>query len=153
MGQDGLLQQVQLVARALVDEVVLGPRHGLVEARGLRLDSPVELLPQEGGAYQIKIDAPEHDRELETKIVVSLPKLEKLGRPFNRPMLAEIASITQGESANTDNLDEIIQKISVLPEPQPAELRTRLWSNPWWGGTILLFLVIYWTGRKLAGLI
>ena len=68
-------------------------------------------------------------------------------------MLAEIASITQGESANTDNLDEIIQKISVLPEPQPAELRTRLWSNSWWGGTILLFLVIYWTGRKLAGLI
>ena len=68
-------------------------------------------------------------------------------------MLAEIASITQGESANTDNLDEIIQKISVLPEPQAAELRTRLWSNPWWGGTILLFLVIYWTGRKLAGLI
>ena len=112
-----------------------------------------EFLPQEGGAYQIKIDSPEHDRELETKIVVSLPKREKLGRPVNRPVLAEIASITQGESANTDNLDEIIQKISVLPEPQPAELRTRLWSNSWWGGTILLFLVIYWTGRKLAGLI
>ena len=112
-----------------------------------------EFLPQEGGAYQIKIDVPEHDRELETKIVVSLPKREKLGRPVNRPVLAEIASITQGESANTDNLDEIIQKISVLPEPQPAELRTRLWSNSWWGGTILLFLVIYWTGRKLAGLI
>lgn len=112
-----------------------------------------EFLPQEGGAYQIKIDSPEHDRELETKIVVSLPKREKLGRPVNRPVLAEIASITQGESANTDNLDEIIQKISVLPEPQPAELRTRLWSNPWWGGTILLFLVIYWTGRKLSGLI
>ena len=112
-----------------------------------------EFLPQEGGAYQIKIDSPEHDRELETKIVVSLPKREKLGRPANRPVLAEIASITQGESANTDNLDEIIQKISVLPEPQPAELRTRLWSNSWWGGTILLFLVIYWTGRKLSGLI
>ena len=112
-----------------------------------------EFLPQEGGAYQIKIDSPEHDRELETKIVVSLPKREKLGRPANRPLLAEIASITQGEIANTDNLDEIIQKISVLPEPQPAELRTRLWSNSWWGGTILLFLVIYWTGRKLSGLI
>ena len=107
-----------------------------------------EFLPQEGGAYQIKIDAPDHDRELETKIVVTLPKREKLGRPVNRPVLAEIASITGGESANTDNLDEIIQKISVLPEPEPAELRTRLWSNPWWGGTILLFLVIYWTGRQ-----
>ena len=112
-----------------------------------------EFLPQEGGAYQIKINAPEHDRELETKIVVSLPKREKLGRPVNRSVLAEVASITGGESAGTDNLDEIIQKISVLPEPKPAELRTRLWSNPWWGGVILLLLVIYWTGRKLAGLV
>ena len=74
-----------------------------------------EFLPQEGGAYQIKIDAPEHDRELETKIVVSLPKREKLGRPVNRPVLAEIASITQSESANTDNLDEIIQKSQSCP--------------------------------------
>ena len=130
-----------------------GEQLELTEVEGGWGGYSTEFLPQEGGAYQIKIDASEHDRELETKIVVSLPKREKLGRPVNRPVLAEIASITQGESANTDNLDEIIQKISVLPEPQPAELRTRLWSNSWWGGTILLFLVIYWTGRKLAGLI
>ena len=112
-----------------------------------------EFSPQEGGPFEIAIDAPEHDRELETKLIVSLPKREKLGRPVNRPVLAEIASITGGESAGTDYLDELIKKISVLPEPKPAEIRTRLWSNPWWGGAILLLLVVYWTGRKLAGLV
>ena len=112
-----------------------------------------EFSPQEGGPFEIAIDAPEHDRKLETKLTVSLPKREKLGRPVNRPVLAEIASITGGESAGTDHLDELIQKISVLPEPKPAEIRTRLWSNPWWGGAILLLLAVYWTGRKLVGLV
>jgi len=112
-----------------------------------------ELLPQEGGPFEIIIEAPEHDRKLETKLTVSLPKREKLGRPVNRAVLAEIASITGGESANTDDIDEVINRISVLPEPKPAEIRTRLWSHPGWGATILLLLLVYWTGRKLVGLV
>ena len=112
-----------------------------------------ELSAKEGGDYKIKIEAPDHDRKLETKIIVSMPKREKLGRPVNRPILNEIASITGGESANIDDLGEIIKKIAVLPEPKPVELRTLLWSNPWWGGFILLLLITYWTGRKLVGLV
>ena len=112
-----------------------------------------EFLPQEGGPIEITISAPKHDRELKTKLTVSLHKREKLGRPVNRPVLAEIASITGGESVNTDGLHELIKRISVLPEPRPAEIRTRLWSNPWWGGAILLLLLVYWTGRKLVGLV
>ena len=112
-----------------------------------------EFLPQEGGPIEITISAPKHDRELKTKLTVSGHKREKLGRPVNRPVLAEIASITGGESVNTDGLHELIKRISVLPEPRPAEIRTRLWSNPWWGGAILLLLLVYWTGRKLVGLV
>ena len=112
-----------------------------------------EFSAKEGGDYKIKIEAPDHDRKLETKIIVSMPKREKLGRPVNRPILNEIASITGGESANIDDLEEIIKKIAVLPEPKPVELRTLLWSNPWWGGFILLLLITYWTGRKLVGLV
>lgn len=112
-----------------------------------------EFSAKEGGDYKIKIEAPDHDRKLETKIIVSMPKREKLGRPVNRSILNEIASITGGESANIDDLGEIIKKIAVLPEPKPVELRTLLWSNPWWGGFILLLLITYWTGRKLVGLV
>ncbi|GIT77648.1 MAG: hypothetical protein Ct9H300mP32_0300 [Verrucomicrobiota bacterium] len=96
---------------------------------------------------------PEHDRELKTKLTVSLTSAKNWAAPGNRPVLAEIASITGGESVNTDGLHELIKRISVLPEPRPAQIRTRLWSNPWWGGAILLLLLVYWTGRKLVGLV
>ena len=130
-----------------------GEQLELIEVEGGWGVYSAEFSPQEGGPFEIAIDAPEQDRELKTKLTVSLPKREKLGRPVNRPILGEIATITGGVSAGTDHLDEIIKKISVLPEPRPAEIRTRLWSNPWWGGAILLLLVVYWTGRKLAGLV
>ena len=130
-----------------------GEQLELIEVEGGWGVYSAEFSPQEGGPFEIAIDAPDQDRELKTKLTVSLPKREKLGRPVNRPILGEIATITGGESAGTDHLDEIIKKISVLPEPRPAEIRTRLWSNPWWGGAILLLLVVYWTGRKLAGLV
>jgi len=61
--------------------------------------------------------------------------------------------LTGGASVSYENLDEIVRKISLLPEPKPIEKRIRLWSNPWWGGLILFLLAIYWTGRKLAGMV
>ena len=138
---------------AIVSPTGRGEQLELIEVEGGWGVYSAEFSPQEGGPFEIAIDAPEQDRELKTKLTVSLPKREKLGRPVNRPILGEIATITGGVSAGTDHLDEIIKKISVLPEPRPAEIRTRLWSNPWWGGAILLLLVVYWTGRKLAGLV
>ncbi len=138
---------------AIVSPTGRGEQLELSEVEGGWGVYSAEFSPQEGGPFEIAIDAPEQDRELKTKLTVSLPKREKLGRPVNRPILGEIATITLGESAGIDHLDEIIKKISILPEPRPAEIRTRLWSNPWWGGAILLLLVVYWTGRKLAGLV
>ena len=138
---------------AIVSPTGRGEQLELSEVEGGWGVYSAKFSPQEGGPFEIAIDAPEQDRELKTKLTVSLPKREKLGRPVNRPILGEIATITGGESAGTDNLDEIIKKISTLPEPRPAEIRTRLWSNPWWGGAILLLLVVYWIGRKLAGLV
>ena len=138
---------------AIVSPTGRGEQLELSEVEGGWGVYSAEFSPQEGGLFEIAIDALEQDRELKTKLTVSLPKREKLGRPVNRPILGEIATITGGESAGTDHLDEIIKKISILPEPRPAEIRTRLWSNPWWGGAILLLLVVYWTGRKLAGLV
>jgi hypothetical protein len=58
-----------------------------------------------------------------------------------------------GTNVFADNLNTIIEKISLLPEPKPKEKRVRLWSDPWWGGLILTLLAIYWTGRKLAGMV
>jgi uncharacterized membrane protein len=111
------------------------------------------FTPQQGGKYKIQINAEKNQRSLDTDILVAQPLREKVGQPANTEILREIASITGGASGTHENLQEIIEKISLLPEPKPIEKRIQIWSSPWWGGLILLLLGVYWTGRKLAGMI
>jgi hypothetical protein len=33
------------------------------------------------------------------------------------------------------------------------EQRIRLWADPWWAGSILVLLTVYWVSRKLAGMV
>ncbi len=111
------------------------------------------FIPAEGGAYQIAIACERHERRLETELLVVQPQVEKQGRPANAQALREVADITQGANASFESLGKIVEQISLLPEPKPLEQRIRLWSNPWWGGLILGLMGIYWTGRKLAGMV
>ncbi len=111
------------------------------------------FVPPAGGTYKIRIACEEAQRNLETDLVVSRPKREKLGQPANVAAMREIADITHGIAGGVQDLEKIIQQISVLPEPQPIEKRIRLWCNPWWGASILLIFVLYWTARKFAGMI
>ena len=111
------------------------------------------FTPRTGGEYKLQLDAPAAGRTLETTIRVSQPVREKMGQPANFQVLRELARITGGEAGGTGKFEQILNTIKLLPDPQPIELRFRLWSNPWWGGFILLLLAIYWTGRKLAGMV
>ncbi|MBM3831986.1 MAG: VWA domain-containing protein [Verrucomicrobia bacterium] len=109
--------------------------------------------PQEGGKYTVRVSSEKHGRNLETEILVTQPVREKQGQPVNAEILREMAGITEGASGAVDSLDQIVQRISLLPEAKPIEKRIRLWSEPWWGGAILFLLAVYWAGRKLAGMV
>lgn len=111
------------------------------------------FLPQEGGTYKVKIASEKGGRHLETDLLVTKPQREKLGQPANPGILREIASLTRGVSGTVKDLDRMVEQISLLPESEPIEKRLRLWSNPWWGGLILLLLAIYWIARKVAGMV
>jgi hypothetical protein len=111
------------------------------------------FVPQEGGKYKITLAAEKHGRNLVTELDVAQPLIEKIGQPANTEVLREIAAITQGTYASFEDLAETVKRISLLPEAKPLERRIRLWSSPWWGGLLLLLLGIYWTGRKLAGMV
>ncbi len=143
-----------------------GPVAGRITAPGGRVErldfSQIEggwgvfksqFTAQAGGAHKILVTADAFGRRLETEISVTQPVREKIGQPANHQILRELAALTGGAVSVTDDLKGIVEKISALPEPKPLELRIRLWSNPWWGGTILLLLGIYWTGRKFAGML
>ena len=111
------------------------------------------FVPAEGGSYKISVGSDAHQRHLETELSVVQPQIEKQGQPVNAQILREMASLTQGTNASFEALDRLVEQVTFLPEPKPLEQRIRLWSNPWWGGAILLLLGIYWTGRKLAGMV
>jgi len=111
------------------------------------------FVPEKGEAYTIDIEAPKHDRSLETRIDVAAPRLERTGQPVNSGVLREISSITLGQSGTMETMETILNQIALLPEPRPLEKRIRIWSAPWWGSLLLLLLGIYWAGRKMAGMI
>ena len=111
------------------------------------------FVPLEGGAHTIEIRSERHARELTTDILVTQPQVEKLGQPVNSQILREIAAITGGANGSVESVDALVEQITLLPEAKPVERRTLLWSDPWWGGAILLLLAVYWIGRKLAGMI
>ena len=111
-----------------------------------------EFTPREGGTYQVAISCPSIERKLQTKLEVTIPSIEKIGLPAQPAILKEIAAITNGKSGTTNDLATLLSQINLLPEPKLQEQRTRLWCDPWWGGTLLALLVIYWVGRKVIGL-
>jgi uncharacterized membrane protein len=108
---------------------------------------------QEGGKYKITVRSEKSARVLQTELPVSETIHERIGQPINAEILKEIASLTGGMNVMPDALPDLVKQISVLPEPSPLERRIRLWSNPWWGGLMLLLLTAYWIGRKAAGLV
>ncbi len=111
------------------------------------------FTPQESGRFMVDLASERAGRQLHTELIVPEPNREKKGEPVNGAILREIAGLSRGASDSFSNLDELIQKMALLPEPKPLEVRTRLWCDPRWGGFILFLLGFYWTGRKLAGMV
>ena len=111
------------------------------------------FVPREGGKYRISLIGQSGKRKLDTDVLVTRPMREKLGQPANPAILREVSDLTRGMSGSVGELERIVRAISALPEKEPAEERLRLWANAWWGGAMLLLLAIYWTLRKVLGLI
>jgi hypothetical protein len=111
------------------------------------------FTPQEGGQHKVTLTGEKTSRRLETEIVVAQPRREKLGQPANPAILREMAELARGASGGVGDLDRLVSQIALLPEREPIEQRLRLWANPWWAGFLVLLLGIYWTARKIAGMI
>jgi hypothetical protein len=111
-----------------------------------------KFTPQEGGTYQFVTTCAETGASLETTIAVQGQDREQVGQPARFDVLKEVAEVTRGQLTDISHMHELVDRIAALPEPEPVVRRFRLWSHPAWGGTIILLLGLFWTGRKLAGL-
>ncbi len=110
------------------------------------------FTPKEGGTYQFITTCSETGSRLETAIPVKGQEKEQIGQPARIDILKEVAEVTRGELTSIDKMQELVDRIAALPEPEPVIRRFRIWSHPLWGGAIILLLGIFWTGRKFAGL-
>ncbi|HWB58903.1 MAG TPA: hypothetical protein VG733_05395, partial [Chthoniobacteraceae bacterium] len=112
-----------------------------------------DFVPRVGGKFEVTVSNDPGGQKITAPVLVEQPTVEKVGQPGNFAVLREMSEITHGAAGNTSQLDEIVKRISLLPEPKPVEKRFRLWSE-WWSGATLVFLLAgYWTFRKLSGMV
>jgi hypothetical protein len=111
-----------------------------------------QFVPREGGKYEVEVKNDSAGRRLKTQLIVTVPTLEKVGRPAKLDVLREIAALTAGRSGGGGDLAQMISNLSLLPERRPEELRFRLWCDPWWCAALLGLFTLYWIGRKIGGL-
>jgi hypothetical protein len=117
------------------------------------------FLAREEGEVTIEVFAPDHDREKKHVVTIKGTNPEARGRPMKEDGLREMSRLTGGSFGywnprddKEKDLQAIVDEIAALPDPAPFVEIKRFWANPWWGGFIVFLFAIYWTGRKMAGM-
>ncbi len=108
---------------------------------------------REPGDLLMKVKASPAERELDLTLKVEKQTKEKLGQPVVSRDLLQLARLTGGKSVNYQNYEEVTRALSFLPDPQAVVQIHRLRTDTTWGLFLFGLLVIYWTGRKIVGMI
>lgn len=142
--------------RVLVDVTTPKRKTLQLELRAVSGDWGVfetDFVAEEQGDYKLKARCETTGREVTADMSVHGEDREQVGRPAQLDVLREVARITQGEFGTGQDLEAFAKRIEKLPQHDSAEQRVRLWCHPAWGGLLMLLLTIYWTGRKLVGMV
>ena len=108
---------------------------------------------REQGDLRMKVNTLPAERELDMTLKVERQTKEKLGQPIVSRDLLQLARLTGGKSVNYQEYEEVIQALFFLPDPQDVIQIHRLRTNTVCGLFLFGLLVIYWTVRKLVGII
>jgi hypothetical protein len=111
------------------------------------------FTPRESGNYRFTLTCRENSSTLETTLSVQHLRRERIGQPARHDVLTEIATVTGGKLANMGDLQPLLDGISDLPEPAPFVKRLRIWCHPLWAGLLVLLMGVFWTTRKITGVI
>jgi uncharacterized membrane protein len=111
-----------------------------------------DYTPRKGGLLHVTVKDETDGGQLATDLNVARSSRERIGDPANLAILRDIASLTGGASGGTADLDAMVRKMAVLPEPRPIEQRIELWSQWYTACAVLILLAAYWSARKLSGM-
>jgi len=109
----------------------------------------------QAGAYSLRIvplAAAENGsgvRVSTTTFRVEPPRREIDEPALNRPLLAEIARITEGKVFELADVGKLDAAIPMREVTRTIETRDELWDAPLLFGTIVLSLIAEWISRKL----
>ena len=112
-----------------------------------------EYTPRTGGRHHLVVRNEEGGQQLESDFAVERATREKVGEPANFSILRDLAALTHGVAGATGDLNSILGKIALLPEPRDIEQRIPLWSEWYTAALLLALFATYWTARKLSGLL
>jgi len=107
----------------------------------------------EPGKHQVILSCRQTNASLETSFYVQGVATERVGRPARPEVLEEIARVTRGKAIGPDKLEEVLRSIAELPEPPPLVRRVQLWSHPLAAAALVFLMGVFWSGRKVVGLI
>lgn len=108
---------------------------------------------REPGTHRLTLACAQTEATLETTLFVQGSPVEPVGRPARPEVLEELARVTEGKVLQIDQGDEIINYLASLPNPPPSVRRLQIWSHPATAAVIVLLLALFWTTRKVVGLI
>ncbi len=112
-----------------------------------------KILLDEAGPYSVRAYTSKAKREVKKSVTAEQTVIEVVGRPINAAMLAQLARDTRGGAHSLANLTPMIEQITEKIRYKPEIEEYKLWAQMWWGGLILFLLAVYWTMRKVLGLI
>ena len=123
---------------------------GEEDAWGLFVGS---FVPTEPGDYRLVATCAETGASVQAALSVQGLHRERKGRSARFDVLEEIAMITEGKLVPVSEVGGLVDHLASLPEPEPTIHRTRIWSHPIWGGVLIVLLGVFWTGRKMIGVV
>lgn len=132
------------------------------KAQGIRLEAGEEdawglfvgsVVLSEPGDYVMVASCEETGTSVEASLSVQGLDRERQGRLARPEVLGEVAAVTGGRSVGISEVENLVDYLAALPEPEPVVHRSRIWSHPLWGGFLVLLLGLFWVGRKAVGTI
>ena len=107
--------------------------------------------PKEAGNYRLIASCAETGASVQADLSVQGLNRERKGRVARFDVLDEIAEITKGKLVPVSEVQNLLDHLATLPEPESTIHRIRLWAHPIWGGILIVLLGIFWIGRKMIG--
>ncbi len=111
------------------------------------------FVPSTTGNHVVTVVCQQTSAQLDATFFVHGSEQEPVGKPARPDVLEELSRITGGMSVPPAEVDSIIQSLARLPDPPPMLRRLQLWNHPVTATILILLMGLFWTWRKMTGLI